>query len=73
MVVKGKELKCGDLNLDAVYTATGKVARASHNKRRHKKCDGKSLREILGKKMMKLPDIKYDLKLGFVTLNKPKK
>ena len=68
MVAKG--VKCGGLNLDAVYTATGKVAKASHNIKRHKKCDGKSIREIFGKKMMKLCDIQYDRKMGFVTIKK---
>lgn len=70
---KCKDVKCGGLHLDAIYTATGKVAKASHNKKRHKKCDGKSIREILGKNIMKIADIKYDIKLGFVTINNPKK
>ena len=41
------KINSGNLDLNAVYTATGKVARATHNADRHVTLNGKTVREAL--------------------------
>ena len=62
------KVNLGGLNPNAIYTATGKVARASHNAARHLELSGKTVSEALTTRMINAQDIKYDLKLGFITL-----
>tara|TARA_R110002124_G_scaffold60075_1_gene164994 strand:+ start:558 stop:791 length:234 start_codon:yes stop_codon:yes gene_type:complete len=62
------KINSGNLDLNAVYTATGKVARATHNADRHVTLNGKTVREALQSRLVNAADIKYDLKKGFITL-----
>ena len=62
------KLNLGGLNPDAIYTATGKVARAAHNAERHKALSGLTVSEALATRTVNAQDIKYDVKLGFITL-----
>ena len=62
------KVNLGGLSPSAIYTATGKVARAAHNADRHKALSGLSVSEALLTRTVNAQDIKYDLKLGFITL-----
>ena len=62
------KVNLGGLNPNAIYTATGKVARAAHNADRHKALSGLTVSEALLTRTVNAQDIKYDLKLGFITL-----
>jgi len=64
------KVNCGPFSPTGVYTATGKVARATHNAERHDEFNGKTVSEILSLKptRMVLADIKYDVKCGFITI-----
>ena len=61
-------INVGGLNPAAIYTATGKVARAAHNAERHKDLNGKTVKEILTARRLTATDIKYDVAKGFITL-----
>jgi hypothetical protein len=67
-----KEVKVnlGGLDGSLIYTATGKVARAQHNAERHQVLNGKTVTEALATRMIDAQGIKYDLGLGFITLEK---
>jgi|TARA_R100000664_G_C2736593_1_gene125910 hypothetical protein len=69
---KPQEVKvnCGPFAPAGIYTATGKIARATHNAERHEEFNGKTIKEILSLKptRMTLADIKYDVKTGFITI-----
>ena len=58
------------LPANAVYTATGKLARAQHNADRHLAYSGKTVADILAIKPTVLTpaDIKYDVNKGFIKL-----
>ena len=64
------KVSCGPFSPDGVYTATGKIARATHNAERHEEFNGKTIKAILSIKptRMTVADIKYDLKTGFITI-----
>ena len=64
------KINLGGLPENAVYTKTGKIARAVHNAERHELYNGKTVKEILSIKptVMTPADIKYDVKVGFITL-----
>tara|TARA_R100000234_G_scaffold3621_1_gene2993 strand:- start:136 stop:378 length:243 start_codon:yes stop_codon:yes gene_type:complete len=63
------KINAGGLNVNLIYTATGKVARASHNAERHKALSGKTVGAALASRLVNAADIKYDLAKGFITLN----
>ena len=63
-----KKISSGGLPLNAIYTATGKIARATHNADRHATLSGKTVKEALETRLVTAADIKYDLKKGFITL-----
>ena len=63
------KINAGGLNVNLIYTATGKVARASHNAERHKALNGKTVGDALASRLVNAADIKYDLAKGFITLN----
>ena len=67
---KAPKINLGGLPAQAMYTKTGKLARAVHNAERHDLYSGKTVSEILSIKptVMTPADIKYDVKLGFITL-----
>ena len=67
---KAPKINLGGLPAKAVYTKTGKLARAVHNAERHDLYNGKTVAEILSIKptVMTPADIKYDIKLGFITI-----
>ena len=64
------KINLGGLPAQAVYSKTGKIARAAHNAERHDLYSGQTVQEILSIKptVMTPADIKYDIKLGFITL-----
>ena len=62
------KVNLGGLNGDLIYTATGKVARATHNAERHLALNGKTVSEALATRLVNAQDIKYDLARGFITL-----
>jgi len=61
-------INTGGLNAAAIYTATGKLARAAHNAARHTAYNGKTVGAILSNRLLTAADIKYDLAKGFITL-----
>jgi len=63
------KINAGGLNVNLIYTATGKVARASHNAERHTALNGKTVGDALATRLVNAADIKYDLAKGFITLN----
>ena len=63
------KINAGGLNVNLIYTATGKVARATHNAERHTALNGKTVGEALATRLVNAADIKYDLAKGFITLN----
>lgn len=65
------KISSGNLDLTAIYTATGKVARATHNADRHATLNGKTVKEALESRLVNAADIKYDLAKGFITLELP--
>ena len=65
------KINSGNLDVNAIYTATGKVARATHNADRHVTLNGKTVREALESRLVNAADIKYDLAKGFITLELP--
>ena len=65
---KAVKVKYGGLNPTAVYTATGKIARATHNAERHTALNGKTVKAALATRLVNAQDIKYDLAKGFITL-----
>ena len=67
---KTKPVATGPFDPAGIYTATGKIARATHNAERHEEFNGKTIKEILSLKptRMTLADIKYDVKTGFITI-----
>ena len=65
------KINAGGLNVDLIYTATGKVARASHNADRHTALNGKTVGDALATRLVNAADIKYEVATGFITLNPP--
>ena len=63
------KINAGGLNVDLIYTATGKVACASHNADRHTALNGKTVGQALATRLVNAADIKYDVAKGFITLN----
>ena len=63
------KINAGGLNVNLIYTATGKVERATHNAERHTALNGKTVGEALATRLVNAADIKYDLAKGFITLN----
>ena len=66
--VTAPKINLGGLNGNAIYTATGKVARAQHNADRHTALNGKTVTEALITRQVNAQDIKYDVAKGFITL-----
>jgi hypothetical protein len=62
------KVNLGGLNGDLIYTATGKVARATHNAERHVTLNGQTVAQALATRLVNAQDIKYDLARGFITL-----
>lgn len=67
-VKNAPKFNLGGLNPNAVYTATGKLARAAHNAERHTALNGKTVAAALGTRLVNAADIKYDVAKGFITL-----
>tara|TARA_R110000751_G_scaffold768_2_gene2614 strand:- start:60 stop:311 length:252 start_codon:yes stop_codon:yes gene_type:complete len=63
----------GGLTLTAVYTKTGKLARATHNAERHTTLNGLTVAKALATNLITAQDIKYDIAKGFITLVAPTK
>ena len=57
----------GGLDLDAVLIRTDKVARADHNRDRHKDLDGMTVFDALATRRVDARDIRYDISKGFMT------
>ena len=66
-----KPVNLAGLNGAAIYTATGKVARAVHNAERHKALNGKTVTAAIASRLVTATDIKYDVAKGFITLVNP--
>jgi hypothetical protein len=65
---KNKEVsRMLNFNTNDILVATGKVARAEHNAERHKRLNGTTVGEALGKDYTKA-DLRYDLKVGFLAV-----
>ena len=64
------KINLGGLDGDAIYTATGKVARAHHNADRHTELNGKTVKEAIATRLVNAADVKYDVAKGFITLEK---
>jgi hypothetical protein len=64
------KVNLGGLDGDAIYTATGKVARAQHNADRHAALNGMTVKEALTTRQVNAQDIKYDIAKGFISLEK---
>jgi hypothetical protein len=64
------KINLGGLDGDAIYTATGKVARAQHNADRHTELNGKTVKEAIATRLVNAQDVKYDVAKGFITLEK---
>ena len=64
------KINLGGLDGDAIYTATGKVARAQHNADRHTELNGKTVKEAIATRLVNAADVKYDVAKGFITLVK---
>ena len=62
------KINLGGLNGNAIYTVSGKVARAQHNADRHTALNGKTVTEALITRQVNAQDIKYDLAKGFIKL-----
>ena len=62
------KVNLGGLDGSLIYTATGKIARATHNAERHLALNGMTVTEALGTRLVNAQDIKYDLGRGFITL-----
>tara|TARA_R100000789_G_scaffold98215_1_gene101742 strand:+ start:1304 stop:1546 length:243 start_codon:yes stop_codon:yes gene_type:complete len=62
----------GGLNPNLIYTPTGKLPRAAGNLSRNKALAGYTVAAALASGLINAAGIKYDAKLGFITLNKPK-
>ena len=62
------KINAGGLNVNLIYTATGKVARAAHNAERHTALNGKTVTEAIASRLVAAADIKYDVAKGYVTL-----
>ena len=67
-IEKPKVVNLGGLNPKAVYTATGKVARAPHNAERHSSLNGQTVEQAIASRQVTAQDIKYDVAKGFVKL-----
>jgi len=64
------KINLGGLDGDAIYKATGKVARAQHNADRHTELNGKTVKEAIATRLVNAADVKYDVAKGFITLEK---
>ncbi len=64
------KINLGGLDGDAIYKATGKVARAQHNADRHTELNGKTVKEAIATRLVNAQDVKYDVAKGFITLEK---
>ena len=64
------KINLGGLDGEAIYTATGKVARAQHNADRHTELNGKTVKEAIATRLVNAADVKYDVAKGFITLEK---
>ena len=64
------KINLGGLDGEAIYTATGKVARAQHNADRHTELNGKTEKEAIATRLVNAQDVKYDVAKGFITLEK---
>ena len=64
------KINLGGLDGEAIYTATGKVARAQHNADRHTELNGKTVKEAIPTRLVNAQDVKYDVAKGFITLEK---
>ena len=64
------KINLGGLDGDAIYTATGKVARAQHNADRHTELNGKTVKEAIATRLVNAADVKYEVAKGFITLEK---
>ena len=64
------KINLGGLDGDAIYKATGKVARAQHNADRHTALNGKTVKEAIATRLVNAADVKYDVAKGFITLEK---
>jgi len=62
------KVNLGGIDGSLIYTATGKVARATHNAERHLTLSGMTVTEALATRLVNAQDIKYDLARGFITL-----
>ena len=62
------KVNLGGLDGSLIYTATGKIARATHNAERHLALNGMTVTEALATRLVNAQDIKYDLGRGFITL-----
>jgi len=62
------KINLGGLDGNAIYTATGKVARAQHNADRHNALNGKTVTAALITRQVNAQDIKYDVAKGFIKL-----
>ena len=62
------KINLGGLNGKAIYTATGKLARAQHNADRHTALNGMTVTDALITRQVNAQDIKYDLAKGFIKL-----
>ena len=62
------KINLGGLNGNAIYTATGKVARAQHNADRHVALTGKTVSDAIATRLVNAQDVKYDVAKGFITL-----
>ena len=62
------KINLGGLNGNAIYTATGKVARAQHNAARHVALNGKTVSDAIATRLVNAQDVKYDVAKGFITL-----
>jgi|TARA_R100001530_G_C4278093_1_gene144890 hypothetical protein len=64
------KINLGGLDGEAIYKATGKVARAQHNADRHTELNGKTVKEAIATRLVNAQDVKYDVAKGFITLEK---
>ena len=62
------KINLGGLNGNAIYPATGKVARAQHNADRHVALNGKTVSDAIATRLVNAQDVKYDVAKGFITL-----
>ena len=70
--VKVNKVNLGGLNPNLIYTPTGKLPRAAGNLARNKALAGFSVAAAIASGLINAAGIKYDLRLGFITLNNPK-